>query len=200
MLNYIQVVISLKRDEDFIYKIVRSNRKTCAIKIKPDGSVTVCAPYRMPLSIIELFVMQKSDWIEKTLRKISLNNSSTPIKQLNRDEINYLVDDAKRIIPMRVEYYANQMCVTYKRITIRAQRTRWGSCSSKDNLNFNCLLMLAPDDVLDYVVVHELCHLKEMNHSKRFWAEVEKVLPDYRMSYAWLKKHGGELMLQLPEK
>lgn len=191
----------MKKDETFIYPIVRSKRKTLAIKIKPDGSITVYAPLRMPLSLIELFVEQKKDWIEKTVEKISVKQSNgAPVRQLTDDEIRYLADDAKRIIPERVEYFAKQMGVTYKRITIRSQRTRWGSCSSKDNLNFNCLLMLAPEDVLDYVIVHELCHLKEMNHSKRFWAEVAKVLPDYQLSYAWLRKHGGELMAQLPEK
>lgn len=193
--------MSLKTDKDFIYPIIRSKRRTCAIKIKPNGSVTVYAPNRMPLSLIELFVSQKAGWIEKTLQKLqSANVGRAPARQLTEEKIKYLVEDAKRIVPQRVKYYAEQMGVTYKRITIRSQRTRWGSCSSKDNLNFNCLLMLAPDDVLDYVVVHEICHLKEMNHSKRFWAEVEKVLPDYEMSYDWLRRHGGELMAQLPEK
>ena len=191
----------MKKDEKFKYPIVRSNRKSCAIKVKADGSVTVCAPHHMPLSLIEMFVEQKKGWIEKTQQKIlSVRANKPDVRILSAEEIRYLSDDAKRLIPPRVHYYARQMGVSFKRITIRTQRTRWGSCSSKDNLNFNCLLMLAPEDVLDYVIVHELCHLKEMNHSKKFWAEVEKVLPDYEMSYSWLKKHGGELMAQLPEK
>lgn len=84
------------------------------------------------------------------------------------------------VIPERVEYFAEMMNVTYGRITIREQKTRWGSCSSKGNLNFNWKLVLMPEEVLDYVVVHELAHRKEMNHSERFWNHVEKVLPDYQ--------------------
>ena len=91
-------------------------------------------------------------------------------------------------------YFAKQIGATYGRITIRNQKTRWGSCSSKGNLNFNCLLMLAPSEVIDYVVVHELCHRKEMNHSKAFWSEVEKVLPDYKAHVKWLKDEGGNIM------
>ena len=89
------------------------------------------------------------------------------------------------------------MGVDYGRITIRAQHTRWGSCSAQGNLNFNCLLMLTPDDVKAYVVVHELCHRKEMNHSARFWAEVERVLPGYRESRRWLRENGGALICRL---
>ena len=74
------------------------------------------------------------------------------------------------------------------------QKSRWGSCSAKGNLNFNCLLMRAPEEILDYVIVHELCHRKEMNHSDRFWAEVEKVMPSYKERRKWLKDHGNELM------
>lgn len=109
-------------------------------------------------------------------------------------ELQVLADEALRVIPERVQFYAPVVGVTYGRITIRNQRTRWGSCSAKGNLNFNCLLMKAPPEVLDYVVVHELCHRLEMNHSPRFWAQVERVLPDYKVSRKWLREHGNELM------
>ena len=94
--------------------------------------------------------------------------------------------------------FAALVGVTYGRITIRAQKSRWGSCSGKGNLNFNCLLMLCSEDVRDYVVVHELCHRKELNHSPRFWAEVEKVLPGYKVQRKWLKDNGGGLIRRLP--
>ena len=98
------------------------------------------------------------------------------------------------MIPERVEYFAKVIGVTYGKITVRNQKTRWGSCSSKGNLNFNCLLMLAPPEVLDYVVVHELCHRKQMNHSKAFWLEVEKVLLNYKEVRKWLKEEGSQMI------
>ena len=114
--------------------------------------------------------------------------------KLTQEELNKLASLAKDVIPSKVAYYARIMGVTYGRITIRCQKTRWGSCSSKGNLNFNCLLMLAPPDVLDYVVVHELCHRLEMNHSAAFWKQVERVLPSYKEQRKWLKDMGGHLM------
>lgn len=115
-------------------------------------------------------------------------------EKLTFEQIRELADKACVTIPARVEYFAKIIGVTYGRITIRNQKTRWGSCSSKGNLNFNCLLMLAPPEVLDYVVVHELCHRKQMNHSKAFWAEVEKVCPDYKAAKKWLKEEGSQLI------
>jgi predicted metal-dependent hydrolase len=108
-----------------------------------------------------------------------------------------LAQQAKAHLPKRVAYFAARIGVTYGRITIRNQTSRWGSCSDQGNLNFNCLLMLAPASVQDYVVVHELCHRKEMNHSARFWAEVEKIVPDYKVQRAWLKENGGALIARM---
>ena len=89
------------------------------------------------------------------------------------------------------------MGVTYGKVTLREQKTRWGSCSSKGNLNFNWKLALMPDEILDYVVVHELAHRMEMNHSDKFWKIVENVLPDYRERLSWLKANGGTLLARM---
>lgn len=98
-----------------------------------------------------------------------------------------------------MKYYAPKIGVTYNIITIRCQRTRWGSCSSKGNLNFNCLLALFPNEVIDSVVVHELCHRKHMNHSPQFYAEIEKVFPEYKRYHTWLNDNGGVYMGRLPK-
>lgn len=177
------------------YRVVRSSRRTMSLEITPAGEVLVRAPNRMPEREIQRFVSEKADWIEKHLQKIQENRSEAQSQPpLTMDEVRKLADAALQVIPQRVAYFAPKVGVTVGRITIRNQKTKWGSCSSKGNLNFNCLLMLAPPEVLDYVVVHELCHRREMNHSPRFWAEVERVLPDYAVRKQWLKDHGGSIM------
>ena len=117
--------------------------------------------------------------------------------KLTAEEIRALAAKALEVIPERVAYYAPLMGVTYNRITIRNQKTRWGSCSSKGNLNFNCLLMLCPPEVIDSVVVHELAHRREMNHSKRFYAHVLRVYPDYYKWNKWLKENGPVLIRRM---
>lgn len=177
-------------------EIIRSKRKTISIEIKRDLRVVVRAPRHMTDSEIQRFVLQKRDWIEKHLQQAEKRKNNN-ISYLENDEIEKLTDDAKEDIPPRVSKYASQLNVEFGRITIRHQKTRWGSCSSKKNLNFNCLLMLCPEDVRDYVVVHELCHLKEMNHSANFWILVEKVMPDYRAHRRWLKENGSKIIGRL---
>lgn len=177
--------------------VIKTNRKTIAIQVNPDLSVTVRAPKRATKKDIERILKDKEDWILKhieKMRKKQVEYEASQLKQLTRDEILELGNKAIQYIPKRVEYYAKQIGVDYGRITIRNQKTRWGSCSSKGNLNFNCLLMLTPPEVIDYVVVHELCHRKEMNHSKAFWGEVEKTLPDFKTQVKWLKAEGGNIM------
>lgn len=177
-------------------EVIRSRRKTLAIEITPDARVLVRAPYRISQAQIQRFVQEKSGWIEKHLKKAAERKQLAEQQQRSprtQEEIQQLVEQALQVIPPKVAAYAASMGVTYGRITIRNQKTRWGSCSSKGNLNFNCRLMAAPERVLDYVIVHELCHRKEMNHSERFWQEVEQVMPDYREQRKWLKVHGDEL-------
>lgn len=189
-------------------KIIRSNRKTLAIQINPDLSVTVRAPMYALQSDIERILREKESWIQKHIEKIREQEAKRKKTQgekgeygefverdyLTNEEIKKLADKALQYIPKRVSYFAKQIGVTYGKIKIRNQKTRWGSCSSKGNLNFNCLLMLTPPEVIDYVVVHELCHRKEMNHSRVFWVEVEKVLPNYKEQVKWLKENGGQII------
>jgi len=177
-------------------EIIRSNRKTVAIQISGNGEVIVRAPLRMPRAEIMKFVDSKADWIAKHQEAIR-NRPQTTESVFSEAELQQLAAAAKEDMPRRVAKFASLVGVTYGRITIRTQKTRWGSCSGKGNLNFNCLLMLCPEDVRDYVVVHELCHLKEMNHSARFWAEVKKILPDYAARKKWLEVNGGALIRRL---
>ena len=185
---------------DYNIKIIRSNRKTVSLEIKADMQIILRAPLFMAEADINKFIEDKSRWLDKHLSEMRKKQSQPGIqdkKRLSSDDIDSLADKAMSVIPPKVKYFASIVGVTYGRITIRNQRTRWGSCSAKGNLNFNCLLMLCPEDVLDYVIIHELCHRKELNHSKRFWAEVERVMPDYKEKKAWLKKNGGTIIEML---
>ena len=152
------------------------------------------APLRTPQYRIMEFLKGKEHWIDLHLEKMRQRQESNADQMsrtsLSEEEIKQLTELAKQVIPQRVAFFVRQMDVTYGRITIRNQKTRWGSCSQAGNLNFNCRLMTMPPEVLDYVVVHELCHRKQMNHSRTFWEEVEKVLPDYRVTRQWLKQNG----------
>ena len=180
---------------DLNIQIIRSNRRTVALEIRRDCTVLVRAPRQMPQRDIEKFVQEHEDWIKKHLLQMRQREAEEEqTEKLTTEQIKELADRALAVIPERVRYYAPLVGVTYGRITIRNQKTRWGSCSEKGNLNFNCLLMLMPSEILDYVVVHELAHRREMNHSAAFWALVESVLPDWRERRRWLKENGDHYM------
>ena len=177
--------------------IIRSSRKTLSIQLK-NGEIIARAPLRMKDKDIYNFIESKKTWIEKNLAKIEEREKAiSDVEPFAEEEIKALAEKAKVIISDRVQYYAPKIGVTYNRITIRCQRTRWGSCSSKGNLNFNCLLALFPIEIIDSVVVHELCHRKHMNHSPQFYAEIEKVFPEYKRCNKWLKDNGGLYMARL---
>jgi len=179
-------------------RVIRSRRKTVAIQVLGVNDVVVRAPMRMSNREIEEFVQQNMDWIQKNLKKVAENQKEEEeIVPMTEAEVRELAERATQLIPERVKHFAPLVGVTYGRITIRNQKSRWGSCSAKGNLNFNVGLLLAPPEVLDYVVVHELCHRKEMNHSPKFWAEVSKLIPDYKQHEKWLKDNGRAIIKKI---
>ncbi len=164
------------------YRIIKTRRKTIGLEISPDLQITVRAPYHLSDVRIREFVESKQTWILKHLAIMQDRQAHDPIPAgvISDKELRHMTEEARIIIPERVKYFAKIIGVTYGRITIRHQKTRWGSCSSSGNLNFNCMLMATSPELIDYVVVHELCHRKQMNHSPLFWKEVEEIIPDYR--------------------
>ena len=176
--------------------LVRSSRKTLAVQIRADGPVIARAPLRMPKDRILCFLSEKASWIRMQQGRMQERENMRQQARIHLDaaQEKELRERAKSVLAQRTAYFARQIGVTYGRITVRDQKTRWGSCSQTGNLNFNFRLILAPSEVLDYVVVHELCHRRQMNHSTQFWQEVAQVLPDYRKRKAWLTENGWRLM------
>lgn len=179
------------------YNVIKSRRRTMSIEVSERG-VTVRAPLRQSDREISEFVASHAAWIRKNLERVREQMASAGERRLTGEDVARLTEDARRVIPERVALFAPDVGVKYGRISIKHQRTKWGSASSKGNLNFNCLLMLTPPEVLDSVVVHELCHLKHMDHSAAFYAEVRRVCPEYDKWNGWLKKNGKEILLRLP--
>ncbi len=182
-------------DKNIQIQVIRSSRKTVSMRITGPNAVEIRAPRSMSQVQIDDFIRQHQAWLDKHLGVVNQREREiAALPPLTNAEIHALADQALAKIPPRVRYFSKMLNVTYGRITIRNQKSKWGSCSSQGNLNFNCLLMLCPPEVMDYVVVHELCHRKEMNHSPRFWAEVERIDPDYKAHRQWLKDEGNKLI------
>lgn len=166
------------------YKIKNSYRaKHIRLALYPDKSIVITKPFLCSQKTVEKFINSKKDWIEKKLQyfdKLPTKKRFSKEHYLKNKEI------ARKIIRVKVDKYTKVLGFDYKRISIRNQKTRWGSCSKDANLNFNYKIILLPENLQDYIIIHELCHLKELNHSKKFWDLVATVCPDY-------KKHRKEL-------
>lgn len=177
--------------------VVRSDRKTVSLELKRDGSILLRSPRRSDDRFLLAFLESREGWLRAHLKEMEDRRSADadmPRDKLTSEEIRALADAALMDLLARAMRFAPIVGVSYGRITIRMQKTRWGSCSSSGNLNFNCLLMLCPPEARDYVVIHELCHRLEMNHSPRFWAEVARVCPDYKTQLRWFREHGPAIM------
>lgn len=170
------------------YDLIRTKRKTLAIYIRPEGKVEVRAPIRASKAVIDRFVDSKAVWIEQSLKKLENIRSDREIIRIKPTELERYKKKAEAHLIKRCGYFAELMGVHYRKIKINTAKTRWGSCNSKGDLNFTFRLILLPEDLIDYVVVHELAHIREMNHSDKFWSVVEEAMPNYKARKKQLKE------------
>ena len=178
------------------YMIVYSNRKTLCIQINSKGEVIVRVPRSAGIERIKEFVDSKEKWITAHIEKMKC--AEDPIESFTKEDLNRFAREIAPVLSERTAYFAKKMGVTYNRITIRAQHTRFGSCSSNGNINYNCILALFPPEVTDYVIIHELAHRRHMDHSKTFWSTVAKYCPDYKKRVEWLKTKGSIIIRRIP--
>lgn len=169
------------------YRIIYSDRKTLSIEVTAEAEIVVRSPKCVSKRKIEKILFEKKNWLEKAVEKQKLRMKSRKI--YTEAEIDALRQKALEIIPKKVEYYSRIIGVSPVSVKITAAKTRFGSCSGKNSLCFSLYLADYPDEAVDYVVVHELCHILEHNHSKRFWKAVEKYLPDYKTRQQLLKNN-----------
>ena len=185
------------------YTLVRSRRKSLAIIVRQDSSLEVRIPLRCREDELQKFLQSHTSWILSHMasqaKKRKEREARTP-RLSDEEKIAIQKEAVKRLRPIlldRIAYYEPMLPPSHRpitRVSIRAQKTRWGSCSSRGTLSFNWKLYLTAPECLDYVVVHELCHLVHMDHSPAFWAEVERILPDYRTWKKWLRDNGDTLV------
>ena len=179
-----------------VTNIIRSNRKTISLQVREDGTLLVRAPFRMTDAAILGFIQSHQQWIDRHVSEMEQRRAEKA-PAFTAEDIHTMAEETRRFLPPLLDQYSRALGVRPSRVTVRNQKTRWGSCSSQGGLNFNCLLVLAPDYVRRYVVIHELCHLREMNHSPAFWDLVASQMPDYRKAKEWLKTEGKKLIARL---
>ena len=168
------------------YKIVRTDRKTLAMAVRPNGELEIRAPLHTTEEHIAQFVQAHEDWARKHVAKVKARYETSPPPQ-SPEDIAALKEKARAVLPGKVARYGAILGLQPSAIRITEARHRYGSCSSQKVIAFSCFLMLCPEEAVDYVVVHELCHLRHMDHSPAFYALVASVLPDHRERRALLR-------------
>jgi len=174
-----------------IDQLIRSRRKHITLIIDDDAKLIVRAPHHVPHYYIRELVIGRSEWIIRKQKEIA--SRPRPL-EISPSERRALIERCRKVVAERCERYAEITGCHPETIRISGARTRWGSCGAKGSVNLNWRLILTPPEVLDYVIVHELCHLAERNHSKRFWDRVEAAMPDYKSRRRWLKRNGHLLL------
>jgi hypothetical protein len=171
------------------YLVKKSDRaKRLRLAIYCDGSFVVTVPSNFELNNVEGYILQKAQWILEKLQIMKKRGNSKIFTKRSEREYQKLKSEALIFAQKKVEKFNKVYGFKFNEITIKNQKTRWGSCSRKGNLNYNYKIALLPERLADYIIVHELCHLKEFNHGKKFWNQVEKALPDYKERIEEIKK------------
>ncbi|MFA5997544.1 MAG: M48 family metallopeptidase [Candidatus Paceibacterota bacterium] len=171
------------------YTLKKSKRaKRVRLAVYCDGSVVVTSPFGVELSIIEKFISDKKQWVSDKI-KFFKSIDSKAIRTFSHEDYIEHKDKALALVTERVRFYNEIYGYSFNKISIKNQKTRWGSCSLKRNLNLNYKIVFLPQKHQDYIIVHEMCHLKEFNHSKKFWALIEKTLPNYLEIKKELRNH-----------
>lgn len=171
--------------------IHKSNRRTISLSVKDDGIVFIKAPRYVSDTIILKFTEEKHNWIEKRIKEAKIKTEKTErFKSLvDKNQIKNYKEKTRMILTERVGYYADRFNLSHGDIRMSSAKSRWGSCSAKNGLNFNWKIFFAPPEVQDYLVAHELAHTVHRNHKKQFWNLVEKMHPDFKNSRRWLKEN-----------
>lgn len=170
------------------YRLIRSRRKTLAICVDKEGKVIVRAPLGMAQSRIAAFLEEKAAWIEAAVKKQRQAASERKRICLTPKQVMLAKKEAQEDLARRCRAFEPLLGVCCHAVKVNGAKSRWGSCNSKGTIHFTYRLWFAPEPLRDYVVVHELAHLIEMNHSERFWKQVERVMPDYRKRRLLLKE------------
>ena len=160
------------------YEIIRSKRRTLSLEVTRGARVLVRAPVNCPQETIDSFVRSHEAWLKKAVERVRAGELAHP--EPDEQERQRLIERAKQVIPRRVAYFSLIMGLTPTGVRITGARTRFGSCSAKNSLCFSCFLMRCPEEAVDLVVVHELCHIRVKNHGPAFYALLEQTLPDWR--------------------
>jgi len=176
-------------DPQIKYSIKKSKRaKRMRLAVHCDGKVVATVPTGVAVTTVQRLIDEKIDWVLKKLNFFKTQDFSL-IRSHSRADYLKHKDTTYTLVEERIEYFNTGNQFSFNRVCIRNQKTRWGSCSQKRNLNFNYKIVFLPQKLQDYIIVHELCHLKEFNHSRKFWSLVESILPDYKESRKELKRH-----------
>jgi len=165
----------------------RAYQRRLRISVKPGGHVVVSAGKHVPVLLIKGFIRQHQEWLERTVAKLK-NKPVSILKKNDPAEYKRLKKSALKLVEERLTHFNQAYQFSWKKISIRNQKSQWGSCSRSGTLSFNYKLVLVPPELADYVIVHELCHIQQMNHGPRFWALVNKTVPDFRERRRALKR------------
>jgi len=169
------------------YELIRSGRKTLSLEITADAALLVRAPLLLPRGDIDRFVESKSDWIKKHIEAKKIRAAQKEANAPTEEQIRALKAKALEILPRKTAHYAKIMGLSPVCVKITSAQKRLGSCSGKNGICYSYMLMLYPDKAIDYVVVHELAHIRHKNHGKEFYTLIARYMPDYRDRNALLK-------------